>query len=128
MNYWLPVLLMIVFTLFPQFGFGAAAAPAGTRTFTDMAGHTITVPTNVVRIGDVWPANNEVVVLLGACNKLVATSTVSQSLPWIKTICPGFEKISAPFTIGDVNLEELLKANPQVVITTTGGERVTPAA
>ena len=121
MNYWLPVLLMIVFTLFPQFGFGAAAAPAGTRTFTDMAGHTITVPTNVVRIGDVWPANNEVVVLLGACNKLVATSTVSQSLPWIKTICPGFEKISAPFTIGDVNLEELLKANPQVVITTTGG-------
>ena len=79
MNSCLPVLLTIVFVLFPQFGFSAAAELAGTRTFTDMAGHTITIPTNVTRIGDVWPANNEVVVLLGACNKLVATSTVSQS-------------------------------------------------
>jgi iron complex transport system substrate-binding protein len=115
------VLLTIIFALFPQVGFGAAAAPAGTRTFTDMAGHTITIPTNVTRIGDAWPANNEIVVLLGAGSKLVATTTVSQSLPWIKTIYPGFSRISAPFTIGDVNLEELLTANPQVVITTTGG-------
>jgi iron complex transport system substrate-binding protein len=119
MNYCLPALLAIVFAFFPQFAFGAAAA--GTRTFTDMAGHTITIPANVTRIGDLWPANNEIVVLLGAGSKLVATSTVSQSLPWIKTICPGFDRIAAPFTVGDVNLEELLKANPQVVITTTGG-------
>ncbi len=121
MNYCLPLLVTIIFALFPQFGFGAAASPASTRNFTDMAGHTVTIPTNVTRIGDVWPANNEVVMLLGAGSKLVATSTVSQSLPWIKMIDPGFGRIAAPFTIGDVNLEELLKANPQVVITTTGG-------
>ena len=119
MNSSLPVLLTVVFALFP--GFSAAATPAGTRTFTDMAGHTVTLPANVTRVGDVWPANNEVVVMLGAGSKLVATSKVSQSLPWIKTICPGFDRIAAPFTVGDVNLEELLKANPQVVITTTGG-------
>jgi len=128
MNFRLPVLLTIALAAFPQFGFGAAASAAGTRTFTDMAGHTITIPANVTRIGDIWPANNEVVVLLGAGNKLVATSTVSQSLPWIKKVSPGFERIAVPFTIGDVNLEELLKANPQVVITTTGGGKSNTSA
>jgi iron complex transport system substrate-binding protein len=105
-----------------------AAGPAQTRSFTDMTGHAITIPANVTRIGDAWPANNEIVVMLGAGNKLVATSSVSQSLPWIKTIFPGFGKISAPFTAGDVNIEELLNARPQVVIVTTGGTRVVTAS
>ncbi len=112
MNYRLPVLLAIVFALFPQSGFSAAAPSSSTRNFTDMAGHTVTIPMNATRVGDLWPANNEVGVMLGAGRKLVATSKVSQSLPWIKTTHPGFDKIAAPFTVGGVNLEELLKADP----------------
>lgn len=107
---------------------GSAAARAQTRSFKDMTGQTINLPVHITRIGDMWPANNEVVVMLGGGNKLVATTTVLQSLPWIKTVYPGFTKIPAPFNTGDVNVEELLKANPQVVIVTTGGTKTVSAS
>jgi iron complex transport system substrate-binding protein len=107
---------------------GSAAARAQTRSFTDMTGQAINLPVHITRIGDMWPANNEIVVMLGGGNKLVATTVVLRSLPWIKTVYPGFTKIPAPFNLGDVNVEELLKANPQVVILTTGGTKTVSAS
>jgi iron complex transport system substrate-binding protein len=116
-----PLALVLVFV-------GCFAARAQTRSFTDMTGQTTSLPVHITRVGDMWPANNEIVVMLGGGNKLVATTTVLRSLPWIRTVYPGFTQIPSPFTVGDVNVEELLKANPQVVIVTTGGTKTVSAS
>jgi iron complex transport system substrate-binding protein len=99
----------------------ATATPVtpATRTITDMMGNNVTIPANVTAVADSWPAHNEVMVMLGAADKLVATTPTVQTMPWFIKIYPRIATMPGPMG-SDVNMEDLLKANPDLVILTTG--------
>jgi iron complex transport system substrate-binding protein len=98
----------------------AAAAPAAasaTRQITDAAGRRVTIPHNVMRVADPWHANNAMVLMLGGAGKLVATSVQAQSQPWLARLYPPIKSIPAAFNAsGDVNLETLIGARPDVIL------------
>ncbi|VTY11607.1 ABC transporter substrate-binding protein [Rothia dentocariosa] len=88
----------------------------GTKVIKDIDGTEVTVPTKPERIADLWHANNQVVLLLGGADKLVATTTNVKSLAWFKKIYPGIENIDAPVKGTDVNMEQLSADKPEVLL------------
>lgn len=114
-------LLTLVMSLVLITGCGTENASQGTKqenhTITDIGGAQVQLPTEVKRIADLWPANNQVVLMLGGADKLVATTQYVQTLPWFSHIYPKIKDISAPDRFGfDVQLEELQKVKPEVII------------
>jgi len=99
----------------------ASSTPA-TRTVTDSTGATITLPYTVNRVADAWHANNAVVLMLGAGKKLVATTTVVQTIPWFIKLDPQITSLPAPFTstAGEVNMETLIASRPDVLLCSAG--------
>lgn len=95
---------------------GAAAAPA-TRQITDAAGRRVTVPEEVTRVADPWHANNAMVLMLGGASKIVATTSQAKSQPWLRRLYPPIEAVPAAFNAsGDVNIETLVGARPDVIL------------
>lgn len=88
----------------------------GTKVIKDIDGKEVTVPTTPERIADLWHANNQVVLLLGGADKLVATTTAVKGLAWFKQVYPGIEKVDAPVKGTDVNMEQLLADKPDVLL------------
>jgi iron complex transport system substrate-binding protein len=100
---------------------GAIAAPA-TREIIDGAGRHVMIPENVMRVADPWHANNAMVLMLGGAAKLVATSDQAKSQPWLRRLYPPIERIPAAFNAsGDVNMETLIGARPDVILMAYGG-------
>lgn len=97
-------------------GASAAQQTGQTRTIKDIDGTEVKIPENPQRIADLWHANNQMVLLLGGQDKLAATTQSIQKLPWFKQVDPGIAKVPAPVKGTDVNMEELLKTNPDVVL------------
>jgi len=98
-----------------------AQAPA-TRTISDAAGRVVTLPATVNRVADPWPANNAMVLLLGAADKLVATSWQAARQPWFSRLYPRMAAIPQAFNSGgDVNVETLVAAKTEVVLMAYGG-------
>jgi len=68
------------------------------------------------RIADAWPAHNEVVVMLGAGEKIVATVLTEQSRPWLYRIAPTMKKAATVFQLGgDPQIESLFQTRPDMV-------------
>lgn len=114
---------------------GACAAPTGepparstgsgsqnTRTVTDIDGTRVQLPAQVDRVADLWHANNQVVLLLGGQDKLVATTKQVQALPWFVKVYPKIKDLPAPAAGTDVNMEELQASKPQVVLASDKGQ------
>jgi iron complex transport system substrate-binding protein len=97
----------------------AARTPGtATRTVVDMAGRTVTLPAQVTRIGTNYPAVNQILFMLGATNRLVATSQgTAAEFPFFVSLYPRLKDIPTPFGTSptDVNLEALLATRPNVV-------------
>ena len=115
------LLLTLIMALSIFTGCGTENASQGTknetRTITDVGGTQVQLPHEVKRIADLWPANNQVVLMLGGADKLVATTQYVQTLPWFSHIYPGIKDIAAPDRYGfDLQLEELQKVKPEVII------------
>lgn len=115
------LLLTLIMALSIITGCGTENASQGTkeevRTITDIGGAQVQLPHEVKRIADLWPANNQVVLMLGGADKLVATTQYVQTLPWFSHIYPGIKDIAAPDRYGfDVQLEELQNVKPEVII------------
>lgn len=89
---------------------------ASTKTVTDMSGEKVKVPKKVKKVADLWHANNQVVLLLGGQKKLVATTAMIQKQPWFVEVYPGIEKVTAPYSGAELQVEELTKTKPDVVI------------
>lgn len=87
-----------------------------TRQVTDQAGTVVNLPKNIERIGDLWHANNQIVLLLGGADKLVATTDMVKKLAWFNKVYPNIKNLSTPLKGNDVQLEELMKAKPDVVL------------
>jgi iron complex transport system substrate-binding protein len=94
-----------------------SAAAAGTHQVVDSTGASISVPSTVTRIADAWPAHNEVVQMLGAGDKIVATVLTPVSVPWLYTIDPALRRARTAFTSSTVNAEQLINSRPDVLFT-----------
>lgn len=89
---------------------------ATTRTVTDQDGTEVEIPENVEKIADLWHANNQIVLLLGGADKLVATTQNIKDKPWFKKVYPRISEVTAPFSGDDLQVEELVKLAPDVVL------------
>lgn len=114
------VLLVIMAAIFMLSGCGTENASQGkesdTRIVTDIDGTDVTIPKNITKIADLWHANNQVVLMLGGADTLVSTTKNVQGLPWFAKVYPRIMEIPAPVKGTDVQMEEIQKVKPQVVL------------
>ncbi len=97
----------------------SASASASAQTIKDQLGNSVTVPTSINRIADSWPAHTEVLMLLGAGDKIVATANTPKSLPWMFKVQPSL-KNALVTTSQDFNTEALAQKNPDIYFMSPG--------
>lgn len=91
--------------------------PGPARDIIDAAGRRVSLPAHVSRVADPWHANNAMVLMLGGADKLVATSAQAQNQPWLRRLYPRIVEVPAAFNAaGDVNVETLIGARPDVIL------------
>ncbi|BBL69081.1 ABC transporter substrate-binding protein [Methanoculleus chikugoensis] len=91
--------------------------PAATRTITDMEGNRITLPAEGATFGVFGGPISQVPYLLGANASVTAVTKGPQMMEMMQEMDPGIIDKPAPRTTnGNVNIEELLVANPDCVI------------
>lgn len=98
------------------------SAVPSTKTVVDGTGKSVTVPDKVDRIA-AGGALNQVVLLVGGADKLVATAEGVQK-GFFPKVYPRIKEIPAAYTGaggGALNVETILQANPQVVFGGTTG-------
>lgn len=90
-----------------------------TKTITDMNGTEIEVPAEVNSVINLFPSNNQIMILLGATDKQIAYSSKLQasSFKWMQIINPDILEKPAVGLEGSVTAEELLLYSPDLVIT-----------
>ncbi len=100
---------------------GNTPLPAGeTRTFKDMLGNTVSVPKNTDRIALLGGPTGQIAYLLGAQDKLCAVTGSIATSELVILFDPSIKNRPAVRTVnGMVNIEKLLKSNPQLVIAGT---------
>jgi iron complex transport system substrate-binding protein len=99
-----------------------SSAADGTRQLKDITGRSVTIPATVTRVADPWHANNGMVLMMGAADKIVATTVQAKKQPWFRKLFPKIEQVPAAFDeAGDVNIETLIGAKPNVVLMAYGG-------
>jgi len=95
---------------------------SASRQVTDATGRIVTIPAVVSRVADAWHANNAMILLLGGADKIVATTAQAQRQPWLQRLFPHIDQIPAAFNAaGDVNMETLIGARPDVILTAYNG-------
>jgi iron complex transport system substrate-binding protein len=95
------------------------------RAVFDYNGKLIHVPSasQINRIADSWPAHNTIIVMVGAQNKIVATSPSVTTILMFQRIFPPIKNMLAPFdSSGAPNIEQLLAANPDIVFVSSSSE------
>lgn len=96
----------------------SAAASAATQTIVDHMGETVEVPTKIEKIADLWHAHNQIILMLGAADKLVGTTDNFKKRGWANVVFPGLANVEALVTgtgAGEVNYEEAMSLKPDVV-------------
>lgn len=96
----------------------AAEETATTQTVADLKGVQVEVPTQIDSIVDLWHAHNQVVLMLGAGDKLVGTTENFKAMEWANVVYPRLAEVEALVVgsgAGEVNYEEALSLEPSVV-------------
>jgi len=93
-----------------------AFQPVHARTVRDINNQSVELPQQVNRIADLWPANNQVVLMLGGADKLVATTEATRNLPWFAKVYPRIKNVPALSNGQTVQSEALLGVRPDVVL------------
>ncbi len=88
-----------------------------TRTITDMSGNTIILPVKGATFALFGGPINQIPYLLGVNESVIAVTKGPQMMQMMQELDPGIVTKPAPRTTnGNVNIEELLVANPDCVI------------
>ena len=90
------------------------------RSVSDMSGQTVIIPDEINRIATVEPVGYQFLILLDEESKLTGACTGWANRTLLKKINPVFSDLPWPGDPTGVNLEELLKENPDVVISKVG--------
>jgi len=88
----------------------------GTRTITDMAGNSVTIPANISRIAITCcgGATHEVMVLGGS--DLIVAQPAKCVMPQLRVMQPRFGNVIDAGSFDEVNVEEILTLRPDLVI------------
>lgn len=92
------------------------------RTVKDQFGTDVELPNNVTKVADLWHANNEIVLLLGGADKLVATTDTVKNMKWFAKVDPGIKDLKAPLSGDNIQTEELVALKPDVVLSSTDAQ------
>lgn len=92
----------------------AAAHAASSLQIKDATGVSVTVPQPVRHIGALWFAHNEVLCMLGAAPRIVATVDAPTSYPWLYRVCPALNH-AVFIDRGRFNIESLLAVHTDTV-------------
>ncbi|MFH0731034.1 MAG: ABC transporter substrate-binding protein [Pseudomonadota bacterium] len=99
----------------------AICEPASDKTgrasviLTDGVGRRVTAPEKVERIACLYAFSGHVVTLLGRGKDIVAVSFGLKRDSLLLEICPAIQRALVPKAQGAINIEELLKARPDIV-------------
>lgn len=115
------IVLMIFFTSCnsSQSTQSSNKAPAAAKTITDTSGAKVEIPAKINKIADSWKAHNEVLSVLGAGDKIVATVLSKKSMPWLYKVNPTMDKAVTTFG-ANFNTEDLMKNKPDIVFVSSG--------
>ena len=103
----------LVASLFTALSLSAADSA---RSITDMKGVKVSVPEKVEKIAALWNANNEIILALGGMDKVVATTDLIKTNKWFEHIYPKLKNLPAALNGKDLQIEELVKLAPDVII------------
>lgn len=103
----------LVASLFTALSLSAAESA---RSITDMQGVKVSVPEKVEKIAALWNANNEIILALGGMDKVVATTDLIKNNKWFEHIYPRLKNLPAALNGKDLQIEELVKLAPDVII------------
>ena len=103
----------LVASLFTALSLSAAESA---RSITDMKGVKVSVPEKVEKIAALWNANNEIILALGGMDKVVATTDLIKTNKWFEHIYPKLKNLPAALNGKDLQIEELVKLAPDVII------------
>jgi iron complex transport system substrate-binding protein len=91
-------------------------ADGGTFRVTDCAGRSVPIPGNVKRIACLYAFSGHTVTMLGRCKNIVAVSNGLKRDSLLHAICPSILQALVPKAQGAINIEELLRAAPDLVL------------
>jgi len=94
---------------------GTLLALEKTRTIIDCAGRTVHIPRRVKRIACLYAFSGHAVTMLGRGGDIVAVVGGLKRDVMLTHLCPSIENAIVPRYNGALNVEELLKARPDVV-------------
>lgn len=104
----------------------AAPSVAATRSVTDVLGNVVKIPTTVTRVVSAYPAVDQIFLLLGVQDKVVALNKNNTTNNLLLTLAPGYAKLPVVFDASsNFDKEALLAAHPDVVI--AGSQKVADA-
>lgn len=111
---------LIVYAIFLFLSHYNLSLKPGARTIQDMSGSSVRIPNHVERIADAWPAHNEVLAMLGADRKIVATILSASKQPWLYKVAPGINQAKTIFIPGSpISAESVLQLHPDVLFAPT---------
>ncbi|RII34391.1 ABC transporter substrate-binding protein [Clostridium chromiireducens] len=95
-------------------------------TITDSSGSNVEIPVNISNIADAWGAHNAIVAMLGAGDKISATTLTEKTKPWLFKVTPAISKAELAFNVDatDINMEELVKNKPDILFMSQGNKNV----
>jgi iron complex transport system substrate-binding protein len=95
----------------------ATPQAAGTRTITDLSNRTVEIPVTINKIAVFTSPLVQDMYIIGEQDKLCAITTATQKSQLLQKMDPRIANMSAPrSTVGNINMEELLKADPDICI------------
>ncbi len=92
------------------------AFSAQAKIVTDVDGNQVEIADRMERVADLWHANNQIVLLLGGADKLVATTTAIAANPWFSEVYPNIKKVQVLTNGETIQVEELLSQKPDAVL------------
>ena len=92
------------------------AFSAQAKIVTDVDGNQVEIADRMERVADLWHANNQIVLLLGGADKLVATTTAIAANPWFSEVYPNIKKVPVLTNGETIQVEELLSQKPDAVL------------
>lgn len=114
------LLIAVIMLTFAPCSWAATPVPADKRIVVDQLGRSVVIPKKVKRVVCLMHHALDITLELQAGDRLVGVMKDWEGLlfPGIADIYPPIKTLPTPGTLTEVNMEELLKLNPDLVIVT----------
>lgn len=93
-----------------------ARSASPTRTITDQSDRQVAVPAMPARIADLWYAHNELLIMLGATDRIAVTVVHPSTAPWMYRVAPALGR-ATQLASTTPNAEALLAAGIDLAFT-----------